>query len=335
MTVDVNLAAGQMAGTGQHVPRVALGLLPTPLHGMPRLAGTLANGPELLVKREDLSGLGLGGNKARKLQALLADARQRRATVALITGGVQSNCCAQSALAARMMGLRAELLLRGEDPGSRTGNLLIASLVDAEMWFLGSATDEAVAEALRSRVEELQAAGERPYVIPLGGSTPLGAAACASMVDELATELHGDPPTHIVLAAGSLGTMVGLILGTWAHGLECQVHGYTVLWDEPEVTGRLEELLAATRERFFPDLTPQRNYRLFAGQLGGGYGVPTAEGERALRLVAVAEGLLLDNTYTAKAMAGLLQGAGSGLYGPEDRVVFVHTGGAGGLMAVH
>jgi L-cysteate sulfo-lyase len=309
-----------------------LGISPTPLHPLPGLMAAFDDGPELFVKREDLCGVAAGGCKIRKLRAILPQAQSRGATVVLTTGFPQSNHCAMTAVAAAMHGLRCEVLLRGPDPGTRTGNLLIEGLAGTTITFIGESGDDDAARRLTARMAELQAAGEVPYLIPLGGSTPLGAASYATAVTELTGQL-GPAPTHLVTAAGSLGTMAGLILGTWAADLDCEVHGYTVLWPESEALGRLDELLEAARREYFPAVTARRNYRVLGSQLGAGYGVPTPAGAEAARLAAQSDGILLDQTYTAKAMAGLIQGIRDGGYRPGDRVVFFHTGGLAGLLA--
>lgn len=311
---------------------LALGISPTPLHRMTGLMAVFEGGPELLVKREDLSGAGAGGNKVRKLRVLLAEAKSQRATVVVTTGSPQSNHCAMTAVAAAMHGLRAELYLTGPDPGTRTGNLLLAWLAGATLAFLGDCSDRERDDRLGARMNDLRAAGEVPYLVPLGGSTPLGAAAYAAAVAELAGQL-ARPATHLVAAAGSLGTLAGLILGVWAADLACQVHGYSVLWPQAEAARRLEDLLGAARRQYFPGVTARPSYRISGSQLGAGYGVPTAAGWEAMRLGARHDGLLLDPTYTAKAMAGLIQGIRDGTYRRGDRVVFFHTGGLAGLLA--
>ena len=150
---------------------------------------------------------------------------------------------------------------------------------------------------------------------------------------ELVGQLGGQPVTHLVVAAGSLGSMVGLIIGVSASGLDWQVHGYTVLWPEAEAMTRLQELLEETLHQYFPAVTARPNYRILGSQLGAGYGAPTAAGLEAARLAARHDGLLLDHTYTAKAMAGLIQGIRGGTYTHQDRVVFFHTGGLAGFFA--
>ena len=234
------------------------------------------HGPELLAKREDLCGIAAGGNKIRKLEALLGEAVSQRATVVLTTGGVHSNHCAQTAIAAAMHGLRAELYLTGQQPPVPAGNLLVEEVAGAAVTFLGDCTDRDRDDRIAARADELRAQGEVPYPIPLGGSTPLGAAAYAAAVSELAGQLGGQPVTHLVVAAGSLGTMAGRILGTWASGLDCQVHGYTVLWSQAQATARLEGLLEAARRQYFPAMAGRPNYQILGSQLGAGYGAPTA-----------------------------------------------------------
>lgn len=314
-------------------PRIPLGLSPTPLHRLTGLMSAFDHGPELLAKREDLYGIAAGGNKIRKLEALLGEAVSQRATVILTTGGVQSNHCAQTAIAAAMHGLRAELYLSGQQPPVSAGNLLIEEIADAGVTFLGDCTDRDRDDRIAARADELRAQGEVPYPIPLGGSTPLGAAAYAAAVSELVGQLGGQPVTHLVVAAGSLGTMAGLILGTWTSGLDCQVHGYTVLWPQAEAMTRLEELLETARRQYLPAVVGRPNYQILGSQLGAGYGAPTPAGRNAAQLAARHDGLLLDHTYTAKAMAGLIQGIRDGTYTYQDWIVFFHTGGLAGFLA--
>jgi 1-aminocyclopropane-1-carboxylate deaminase/D-cysteine desulfhydrase-like pyridoxal-dependent ACC family enzyme len=311
---------------------LTVGLFPTPLYRMVNLERVL-DGPQLFVKREDLSGLAAGGNKARKLAALIADAKRQGATVVLTQGGLQSNHCAQTACAAAMHGLGCELVLAGDEPGAQAGNLRIDGLAGAVLHFVG-AVDLANAEFMVRRAEALRLTGEVPYVISLGGSDPVGTAGYVSLVDEIVQQLPAnDLPTHIVIAAGSLGSLAGVVLGSWLHNLDCRVDGVSVLWSADEVTTRLDELIEETRARFFPSVVRTANYAILDDQVGSGYGQPTEAGDEAAQLLAQTEGMLVDATYTAKALAGLIAGCRSGRYGPEDRVLFVHTGGLGGFFA--
>lgn len=161
-------------GSPWPLPQLELGIIPTPLQPMSGLASAFGGGPELLVKREDLCGVALGGNKLRKLLAILAEAVARRATVVVTTGAPQSNHAAMTAVAAAMHGIRVELHLTGPEPARRTGNLLIAGLAGASATFLGECGERERDAQIARRIDELRAAGEMPYLIPLGGSTPLG-----------------------------------------------------------------------------------------------------------------------------------------------------------------
>lgn len=315
------------------VPSLAVGIHPTPLHRLNGLTAYLGDGPQVMAKREDLCGVGLGGNKARKLAALLADAQRHSASVVLTTGAPQSNHCALTAIAAATRGLRTELYLRGADPGTRTGNLRVDELVAAKLVFLGECTGEERDDALAERVRDLTAAGETPYLIPMGGSNELGAAAYASVVAEIVGQSADLPVTHIVVAAGSLGTLAGLVIGSWLTDLRCEIHGYSVLWEEDEATARLDELVDRTRRAYFPDTRPRRNYLVTDSQLGPGYGEPTAAATEAIELAATLDGLILDGTYTGKAMAGLIEGARAGIYRAGHIVIFMHTGGLGTFLA--
>lgn len=328
---------GNAAGKGRIVSipptRLPIGLFPTPLHPLENLSRHLG-GPRILAKREDLSGLGPGGNKTRKLAYLMAEARERGATVVLTLGGPQSNHCTQTACAAATLGLRSELFFNAPDPGTRTGNLRVNEMVGARLHFAGAREVDGLRDLVRERAEELRRAGEVPYTIDLGGSEPLGAAGYAPAIEEVVRQTEsGRRPTHMVVAAGSVGTLAGIVLGTWVLGLDCSVHGFSVLWPVPKARGVLEGLLEETRRRYFPDVEPQDNYALTDDQLGDGYGVPTPAGREAAELAARLEGLVLDHTYTAKAMAGLIEGSRRGRYEPDDTVLFWHTGGLGGFFA--
>lgn len=235
-----------------------LGTVPTPLHRLEGLMREFPGGPELLIKREDLCRTAARGCKARKLVALMADAQSIPTTFILTTGSGQSNYCAMTAVAAAMYGMRTELHLAGRDPGPRTRHLCIAGLAGATVRFTGARPGSNAGSAMQARATEFRAAGEVPYVIPLGGSTPLGAAIFAAVVPELLTQLAPRAPTHPVTAAGSFGTMAGLILRTWVAGLDCQVHGYSVLWPEQEAMRRLERLLGTLAANTSPRPAPGR-----------------------------------------------------------------------------
>jgi 1-aminocyclopropane-1-carboxylate deaminase/D-cysteine desulfhydrase-like pyridoxal-dependent ACC family enzyme len=311
------------------LPRVRLARLPTPLDAAPRLGAAL--GLDLAVKREDESGLGQGGNKARQIEVILGRVLARGGRTVVTTAGAQSNFCRTLAAGAAMLGLRCLLLLRGGPDAPLTGNLLLDHLFGAEIHWIE--TGDPYDPAVLARLEELAAAaGQGAEIVQLPGETgPLAAAAAAGLAVELAGQWAAPPPT-IHLAAGSGLTAAGLVLGLEAMGLPCRVVAISVQqpagFIEPLIRRRVREAGAllgieveAGRDRLAVE----------DGFIGPGYGRPSAEAVEAVRLAARLEGLVLDPAYTGKAMAGLIARARAGrLGGPA---LFIHTGGAPGLAA--
>jgi len=317
------------------LPRISLAHLPTPLEEMPRLREALGGGPRLLIKRDDQTGLATGGNKTRKLEFLVAEALAQGADTLITAGGLQSNHCRQTAAAAAKMGLRCALVLSG-DPLPRSqwnGNLLLNDLLGAEVHWAGhrdrrDAVMDEVAEALR-------AAGARPYVIPVGGSVPTGAAGYVAAVEELAGQLaeRGERVDRIVFASGSAGTHAGLLVGIKALGLDTRVEG---IYDD-KVGGLLEKiqaLVAATTAHLGLDLSfSEGDFILHDAYGAPGYGVITDAEREAIRLLARTEGIIADPVYTGRALAGLVDLVRQRVYGPDETVLFWHTGGVAGLFA--
>lgn len=316
-----------------HPGRVTLTQLPTPVEPLDRLSDWL-DGPRLLIKRDDLTGLALGGNKTRKLEYLLHDARQQRARALLTTGAVQSNHCRQTAAAAAKTGMECVLVLAGERPTAASGNLLLDHLFGAEIvWCSREARDDTLERTYRAA----QAAGRRPYLIPYGGSNPIGAAAYAAALRELMDQ--GVRPDWIVFASSSGGTQAGLLAGARRHRFPGQILGISV--DEPATilkpriaalaTGTLR-LLETADDRIEPSFAPE-DVRVNDEYVGAGYGRP-AEGEReAIQAFSHLEGILLDPVYTGRAAAGLIGLARQGFFGKEDTVLFWHTGGTPALFS--
>ena len=331
------------------VPRTRLAALPTPLDDATRLRAALGGPtrcPRILVKRDDLTGLGLGGNKARKLEYLLAHALAEGATALITTGAVQSNHARMTAAAAAMCGLESHLVLTatGAAPTpapapADEGNLLLDRLFGAQVYFVPSVDpmlavghDEAMVAEVASRI---RARGGRPYVIPVGGSSAVGALGYVAGTVELAAQLDtiGVRPSRLYFASGSRGTQAGLTLGAHLAGMPYRLHGVAVSAGEPEkierarrVAGEAATLLGADDSvravEFFTD----------QGFIGEGYGLPTAGALDALRLVARTEALVLDPTYTSKAMAALVAHVRAGQIAASETVVFLHTGGSPALF---
>lgn len=324
------------------LPRVALAHLPTPLEPMARLSAELG-GARLFVKRDDCTGLALGGNKTRKLEFLMAEALAAGADSVITAGGVQSNHVRQTAAAAAKLGLIAHLVLtrnvppdanREKDGYDRTGNILLDRLLGAEIQILpaGSDRDAAMAEI----ATKLRAAGGHPYVIPLGGSNATGAlgyALCARELSIQAEALCGGLDA-IVLASSSGGTQAGLIAGLVALDHPARVIGVDVDGDREKTAAAVREVAAAVAERLGLDADEVvARIDVVSGYGGPGYGLPTPEMRRAVELAAQCEGLLLDPVYSGKAMAGLMGMIAEGRFAAGERVVFLHSGGAPALFA--
>jgi D-cysteine desulfhydrase len=317
------------------VPRFPLGTFPTPLQEAPRLSAAL--GLRVLLKRDDLTGLGLGGNKVRKLEYLVADALAQGADVLVTGGGPQSNHTALSALAARRAGIRAHLVFYGSPrAGPPAGNGVLNQLSAAEVTYTGDNERASVDPALEATAEKLRADGHTPYVIPRGGATALGCTGYVRASLELAGQLAeaGLSPTHLVLATGSCGTQAGLVAGARWLQASYRVLGVTVSRPRAECVERIRVLARGSAELLGLELgeagggdtgVGDDSIEVLAGYLGPGYGKPSPEGGAAMELMARTEGLLLDPTFTAKAMAALVDLAAELAPGP---VVFLHTGGA-------
>jgi len=318
-------------------PRVALGHLPTPLEPLDGLTRALGPGPRVFAKRDDCTGLALGGNKVRKLEFLVGEALASGADTLITTGGVQSNHARQTAAAAAKLGLRCELVLprmvAGRDPAyDSSGNRLLDDWLGARVQVVDRPADVLTA------VAEIQARaasrGGKAVFIPAGGSSPTGCFGYARAAFELAQQLERERLrlAAIVLAVSTGGTLAGLLVGLEALGLAIPVIGIGVYAASAQVAPAVRALAAKTSARLGSPAVPAARLDLRDGWLGPGYGLPTEELRQALSLTARSEGLLLDPVYTGKAMAGLISLRRQGNL-PEGNVLFWHTGGAPGLFA--
>jgi D-cysteine desulfhydrase family pyridoxal phosphate-dependent enzyme len=312
------------------VPRVRLAQLPTPLEPMDRFAEWLG-GPRVLVKRDDLTGLALGGNKARKLEFLCGEAQAGGCDVLVTGGGAQSNHARMTAAAANRLGFDCHLAVGGKEPGLYSGNLLLDRVLGATLHFMGADSYYDVESAIDEVAAQLAADGRRPFAMPIGGASVTGAAAFAWAADELLTQVDEGGHVNvdwIVVADGSGGTHAGLLagLGGRAHVLGVDVGTRPNLGD---VIPRLAVEAAARTGR----AAPREELVLDRSRFGDGYGAVTESALEAIDLVAGLEGVILDPVYTGKAMAGLIGAARDGRFGAGDTVVFWHTGGAVALFA--
>jgi D-cysteine desulfhydrase len=313
--------------------RLRLAHLPTPITPLPRLSAEM--GASIDVKRDDLTGLATSGNKIRKLEFVLAEARARGATALVTCGGIQSNHARATAAAAARLGLRAVLLLAGEPgAGAPEGNLLLDRLLGAEVRFVSPAgyaeRDARMAEIAR----DLRAAGETPFVIPEGASDALGAWGYVAAVGEILTQAPEFPWDTVVCAVGSGGTLAGLVLGARLHGLTARVRGYSVHRTPAWFAARTREIVDDFAARYACRAAVREpEIEVIGGYEGPAYAETYPEELETIRRAARLEGIVLDPVYTAKAFTGLLADIRADRIARGARVLFIHTGGIFGLFA--
>ncbi len=320
-----------IAITHKFPARISLARLPTPIQPLKRLSG-LTPGIELLIKRDDLTGCALSGNKARKLEFLLAEAQRQKSTILLTCGGLQSNHARAMAVAGASLGMKSLLVLRGEQPPLPEGNLLLDLLVGTQIKYISK---EEYAQAPRIMAELAQALseqGEVPYVIPEGGSNPLGALGYAMAMAEINRQLEGNRIDYLVTAVGSGGTLAGLIMGSQLLELSTRIVGFNVCASERYFKKRVAGIIKETGERFGLPVQGEGNWEIIDGYVGRGYALTQPEELATLRLVAEKEGIILDPVYTGKAFHGLLKEIQKGRFGTGKKILFLHSGGIFGLF---
>jgi D-cysteine desulfhydrase len=316
--------------------------LPTPIEELSNLSKVLG-GPHILVKRDDQTGLAFGGNKTRKLEFLVAEAREQGADLLISGGAMQSNHCRQTAAAAARYGFECKLVLTGEKPRQASANLLLDHLFGAEII---TVEDRAFRDQiLQKTFDDAVAAGRKPYLVPYGGSSPTGALGYAFAMDELMKQLHGDFRSFqnfgsleqldwIVFGTSSGGTHAGLVLGQRLFGFKGKVLGISIDESEDDLKTHVSDLASQASEKLGERIDFSRNDVLANDKYcQAGYGV-FGEGEReAIRLFASHEGLLLDPVYTGRAAAGMIDLIRKGFFKKDETVLFWHTGGQPALFA--
>jgi len=319
----------------EKLPRFPLAQLPTAIEQLAGLSRELG-GPELLIKRDDQTGLALGGNKTRKLEFLVGDALAHGADTLVTVGAAQSNHCRQTAAAAAKAGLKCELILNGTKPDLPTGNLLLNQLFGArEHWIDRSQR----AAKLRELPEQLRAEGRKPYVIGVGGSNGIGATGYVVAMIELMEQLRvgGQRVDHIVFGTSSGGTQAGIELGARITGFNGKLHGLSIDKNEPEHLEYENEVAQIANEcatyigsevRFTKAVI-----KVVYGYVGEGYGVVGELEREAIRLMARREGIVLDPVYAGRAFGALVDLIRQGAFKRGETVLFWHTGGAPALFA--
>ena len=311
------------------IPRYRFAHLPTAIEEMPRLTKELG-GPRLFIKRDDQTGLALGGNKTRKLEFLVAEAQQQGAKMLISAGAMQSNHCRQTAAAAAKFGMECILVLNGVHPERPTGNLLLDFLFHADVVWVSDRNDRDA--VLQKTYETALAAGNKPYLVPYGGSSPTGALGYAFAVQELMEQ--GLKPDWILFGTSSGGTHAGLTLGARIFDCKSRILGISI--DEPvqALKAHVSALASAASEKFGTriqftgdDVLANEDY------CQAGYGVFGEQEKEAICLFASNEGILLDPVYTGRAAAGMIDLIRKGVLKKEETVLFWNTGGHPALFA--
>ena len=315
--------------------RQSLGFFPTPLIELTRLSKAL-DGPKIYMKRDDNTGLALGGNKTRKLEFIIGDALAKGADTIVTAGAAQSNHCRQTAAAAASLGLECHLVLGGQEPNQLNGNLLLDKIFGCQIHWAGS---NRKGEDIPAIVEQLKKEGKKPYIVPYGGSSELGAFAFVEAFKEL--ELQRQEMnisfTHIVFASSSGGTQAGLMLGNKIFNSHYQIVGINIdkgETDKVPFDQYIVSLANSTAALIEADYTfSETDLVLNSDYVGDGYGVIGKLENEAIAITAQTEGILLDPVYTGRAMGGLLDMIRTGKIKKTDSVLFWHTGGAPALFA--
>lgn len=317
-----------------NAPRLKLAQLPTPLQPLNRLHSKLG-GPKIWVKRDDLTGCALSGNKIRKLEFSLAQAQAEGGEVVITCGGLQSNHCRATALLCAQLGLKCHLVLRGE-PDEADGNYLLDQLAGATISCYPSVRYQRdLSDLLSDWREHYQGQGQRAFVIPTGASDAIGVWGYFHASEELASDCAGTEikPEHIVCATGSGGTQAGLTAGCHYYLPGATVWGINVCDDEAWFMRKVNQDIADWQQRY--DLAaPAEAYgiRVIDGYVGPGYAIAEQAIFRTIAELAALEGVILDPVYTGKAFYGLLQELERGRFGDSGDIVFVHTGGIFGVF---
>ncbi|HTI39954.1 MAG TPA: pyridoxal-phosphate dependent enzyme [Vicinamibacterales bacterium] len=311
------------------LPALTFAPLPSPLERLERLERELSGPATLLVKRDDAIPFGFGGNKVRKLRLVAQEALAAGADTLITCGGIQSNHARATAAVAARLGMRCILVANGAQQARPSGNALVAQLLGAEIRYVSSRSERN--PAMQLAADECAASGRRPFVIPLGASTPLGAAAYALAVGELLRQVAA--PDLIVHATSSGGTQAGLVAGCRLHGIATRIVGISADDRSSDIQAEVVRILAGLAALAGdPEALQDAQIEVDDSFVGGGYGEPTAASHEACRLAARTEALFLDHTYTAKAMAALIRRSRTRELDGAT-VVFWHTGGQVGLFA--
>lgn len=314
---------------------VKLSQTPTPLEPLERLSRIL-EGPEILVKRDDLTDTAMSGNKVRKLEFLLADALEQKRDFIITCGGYQSNHARTTAVATARLGLKCHLILRNGMGSPIEGNLFLDRLLGAEVQFVTEEAYLEIDDLMKAAAEEAKERGKKPYLISEGGSDEIGALGYVKAAHELAEQLKSArlKVDHIILPVGSGGTYAGLLVGKHLYDMPAQIHGINVCDDEAYFVNKIHRIVKNMQRKFDLDLKiGKRDINIIDGYVGKGYGLSRQEEIDIIKMAAKGEGVILDPVYTGKAMYGLKDQIRQGIFKEGETVLFWHTGGIFGLFS--
>lgn len=318
------------------IPRkIKLAQLPTPIQKLSKLSQYL-DGPTIYMKRDDLTGVGLSGNKIRKLEYVIAEAKKQKCDTLITTGGLGSNHARATAVAARQMGLHPYLVLRGKPGPAPDGNFLLDGLLNAQIKLISKEDYQHRDEIMSQVADELKKEGRKPYIIPEGASNEVGAWGYFSAVKEIQNQVSKSklPPFDaIILATGSGGTQAGLILGSSYYEYDVPIFGVNVCDDEAYFVEKIKMISTKFINRYnFPKPFYENSIRIIDGYVGEGYALSREEELELIKLVARLEGIFIDPVYTGKAMHGLIDQIKKGKFTKDMNILFIHTGGIFGLF---
>jgi len=321
-------------------PQINLASLPTPMQPLRRLSEKF--GVELYIKRDDLTGAALSGNKIRKLEFVLADALGQKADTVITCGGAQSNHCRATAIAAAMLGLKCRLLLRTPDPSNPPpleGNVLLDRMAGAEIVWISPDDYKKRDELMAHEAANLKEAGRKPYTIPEGASTALGALGYVRATEELINDITNTiggahQPCTIISAAGSGGTSAGLILGAKIFDMNTRIAGVNVSNDREYFVRAIGDICEKAISDYHLDIdfARERDIEIIDGYVGRGYALSQPEELRLITEVAQTEGIFLDPVYTGKAFYGMVEELKRDPKCFGERIIFIHTGGIFGIF---
>lgn len=312
--------------------RLRLANLPTKVERLQRAWGK--GQAEVYIKRDDLTGCVLSGNKVRKLEFIFADVLEKGCDTVITCGGVQSNHARTTAFVAARLGLKSALVLRGEPPAEYDGNLFLDMLAGADSIFISEEEYEKIDEVMEDRKEELKLTGYRPYIIPEGASNELGVFGYIKAMEEMKDEVQSIGIDAIITACGSGGTYAGLLLGKKLFGVSAKIYGINVCKTAEYFVEKIYRLCRETIEKCNLGVKIcQEEIEIIDGYVGEGYARSRPEEISLIKRMAQLEGIVLDPVYTGKAMFGLLEEIEKGRFREGEKILFLHTGGIFGLFS--